>query len=1137
MTINVRLSSQRRERTSSEWLNTFAAGAPVHWLDVTPVESRDVPCTIRSLDVLAQVSGLFVQVTQTLVVRNPNHRPMSASFAIPLPDRAVVCGYALDIDDQMIEGVVVEQEKARVTFEAEQRRGADPGLVEAVRGNVYRTRVYPIMPGRTRRVMLRYVAPLMLTGSHAVLDLPMPAEHLNKRSLRVEVEMLDCPKPIVLGLGDIPFNDAQGQWIIEHEDLNITSGSPVRIALPQLPSSFARLERDGEGTLWFTASQEVAEATEEPEPRTFTSLTVLWDASGSHNVNTRSREMGWLHDLCYESSFESFRLVVFGDRVRMVEEFDSISDLLSELMMVPYDGGTNLAELARAVADLSQTDDEGAAYVLVTDGFDTLSGKPFELPADINILAVLSGTERDAETLRQACHGLVFDFDQAPKDADGFARALSLSNPNRLASVQGTGIADVCDASVPGVRHIVIGRLLGEQTTISLDGGKTSLVLDAADSREGATIARAWAARRVALLSPRANDFGDELLALGRRFGVVSPATSLLVLESLDQWLRHDIEPPESWKRMHDQWVRAKASEMRTSSEQRRKDMHRRALADDWSELLRWWECDYSEQRARLYAANSGGFCHHCGAQLIPGLPFCPDCGHRLSSVHAAEGAPDAERTEVIEVLAASSESPWDSFVEEDSSMADYVLEESSPRASEPRLMRAHAVESAPEPRAASESSDMLRRSIFSAPEEEESRTNPVRVSIGLWSPDAPYLKHLDMALDVGIDKARQQYLSERQRRANSPAFFLDCTNWFIAHDSEDFGLQVLSNLAELRIEDAALLRVMAWRLREAGRLEQALVTLRRVQHLRSEDAQSYRDMALVLSELARSAFEQGDEDAARSYATEAGELYRKLALTPWDRRPMAISLFAVEEYNVLRAWAQAQNWKHAPELPSLGTDLEGVLACDLRITLAWDADETDVDIHVTEPSGEEAYYANRHTYCGGRVSEDITDGYGPELYEIRRAEEGVYSIRAHYFASHQQSVFGPATCTLTVYTDWGRPGQTQQITSVRLDKERAMVPVGTASYGNAALEEPESTQESQGQLREQPVILPGMTVDEVREILGEPSDILLDDGRRYLKYAWTQEGGRTLAVHFTDGRVSRVLEQMPWGEETILAQ
>jgi hypothetical protein len=326
----------------------------------------------------------------------------------------------------------------------------------------------------------------------------------------------------------------------------------------------------------------------------------------------------------------------------------------------------------------------------------------------------------------------------------------------------------------------------------------------------------------------------------------------------------------------------------------------------------------------------------------------------------------------------------------------------------------------------------------------------------------------------------------------------------------------------------------MAWRLREAGELERALAILRRVLKLRCEDSQSHRDVALVLDELARRAYSDGDVAAARAYAQEAGELYRKIVFTPWQRRPQAVALFAVEEYNVLRAWADAQEWDVAPQLDSLGDGLDGVLACDLRVTLAWDADETDIDLHVTEPGGEEAYYAHRLTYAGGRVSEDITDGYGPELYEIRHAQDGDYVIRAHYYASHQQAVFGPASCTLTVYTDWGRPMQAQTITSTRLESAREMIHVGVASYGDAAAkdelgEDAANAHECARRLRK------GSDVAEVIAAFGEPAEggPVQPEGT----LAWDLGGGRKRVATFVDGKLERVVEQMTWGEELVVVQ
>ena len=56
---------------------------------------------------------------------------------------------------------------------------------------------------------------------------------------------------------------------------------------------------------------------------------------------------------------------------------------------------------------------------------------------------------------------------------------------------------------------------------------------------------------------------------------------------------------------------------------------------------------------------------------------------------------------------------------------------------------------------------------------------------------------------------------------------------------------------------------------------------------------------------------------------------------------------------------------------------------------------DTDVDVHVREPSGEEAYYGHRRTRLGGLVSRDFTRGYGPEEYMLRRALPGAYAVAA----------------------------------------------------------------------------------------------------------------------------------------------
>ncbi len=70
-----------------------------------------------------------------------------------------------------------------------------------------------------------------------------------------------------------------------------------------------------------------------------------------------------------------------------------------------------------------------------------------------------------------------------------------------------------------------------------------------------------------------------------------------------------------------------------------------------------------------------------------------------------------------------------------------------------------------------------------------------------------------------------------------------------------------------------------------------------------------------------------------------------------------------------------------------------------MKIVLMWDTNETDVDLHVYEPGGEECYYGNSKTKIGGSLDVDITNGYGPEVYTLASATKGTYKISAYYYS------------------------------------------------------------------------------------------------------------------------------------------
>ena len=113
-----------------------------------------------------------------------------------------------------------------------------------------------------------------------------------------------------------------------------------------------------------------------------------------------------------------------------------------------------------------------------------------------------------------------------------------------------------------------------------------------------------------------------------------------------------------------------------------------------------------------------------------------------------------------------------------------------------------------------------------------------------------------------------------------------------------------------------------------------------------------------------------------------------------WDGRFAGIEVLALVEANRVLAIVERERLSLRREV-ALDPRLHRALDLDLRIVLAWDTDMTDMDLWVTEPSGEKCYYSNALTAMGGHFSRDLRGGYGPEEYAVRRARAGSYLIQA----------------------------------------------------------------------------------------------------------------------------------------------
>jgi hypothetical protein len=169
--------------------------------------------------------------------------------------------------------------------------------------------------------------------------------------------------------------------------------------------------------------------------------------------------------------------------------------------------------------------------------------------------------------------------------------------------------------------------------------------------------------------------------------------------------------------------------------------------------------------------------------------------------------------------------------------------------------------------------------------------------------------------------------------------------------------------------------------------------------------------------------------DQARADLARAIMLLADVALRPWDGRFEGIELIALMELNRLVPRYRAAGGGEI----ALDPRLIALMPVDIRVVVEWNTDATDLDLWVDEPNGERAIYNNPRTAIGGRLSDDMTQGYGPEEYLLRRAPAGSYTVKANVYAADRINPNGASRITARLIRDWGTAEEREEVVDVEL--------------------------------------------------------------------------------------------------------
>jgi len=308
------------------------------------------------------------------------------------------------------------------------------------------------------------------------------------------------------------------------------------------------------------------------------------------------------------------------------------------------------------------------------------------------------------------------------------------------------------------------------------------------------------------------------------------------------------------------------------------------------------------------------------------------------------------------------------------------------------------------------------------------SRRPQAEIELKKWQSNAPYMTELKSKSDKELYTA---YLAIREQYKTTPSFFLEVASLFEERGLKEEALVILSNLAELEVENYRLLRVLGYRLKQLGYNEYAIEQFKTVLRLRPEEPQSYRDL--------------GTTYAQNQQYQEAVDILAKILERSWDSRFPEIEVIAAEEMN--QVIAEASRKKVALNLLNIDERLIYNMPVDIRIVLNWDTDNSDMDLWVTDPYGEKCYYKYRNTKTGGFMSRDFTGGYGPEEFLIKKAVKGKYNIQANYYGSREQTLVGPTTIYLDIYTYYATGKEKKETITLRLSQNKEVVNVGEVMF------------------------------------------------------------------------------------------
>ena len=971
--------------------------------EVKVVNQRNAnPMELRELSVDILVVGQTAITTMEMTFYNPNTRVMEGEFQFPLADGQQVSRFALDINGKMREGVVVDKALGRKAFEDIVRRGVDPGLLEKTEGNNFKARIYPMPAQGSRRVLIAFEQELRQKNGQDFYFLPIAsALQLQKFKLRTEVVSRLVKADIENSL-ELDFKQTRNSYISELSKDNYSLNKNIALTFPKVEKPQVLTATKGNSSYLY-GTMALGNTAQQPKnsPK---KLGILWDVSHSAAQADKEKAFAFLNDYFSHIQNTEVTLNTFSIHTSEAVNFEvkngNWQNLKAYLQTLKYDGATDGNAM-----NFSPKCDE---YLLFTDGIFNFGAKDFSVTEAVKqiktpITVINNSTIANTAKMQYLAGATGGNFIDLTTLSTAEAVKAACYTPFQLLGyeVKKGKVKDLYPekgTALSGETFTFAGKLLSDEATIVVSVGYPNKVVaqqeisfskdNATSQSEYALLRRIWAEKQIAHLQRIGAD-QKQIDAVGRQYGIVTEGNSLIVLETVSDYLRYRITPPKELLQEYQKYLQQEEEDKKESVKESLEE-----VIEQSADQTKWWQTYYPKKVKNT--KNDGSL---PSQYVVDGDTL--DVGYEL-----AEVAPIAARVAHKEERVAN--------VQDLSDKDSYQLEEVVVMDNAPQRKTTMV--------SAISSNAAMKRSESYSEDTPEAPTGSI--ALNAYNPDTPYLKVMEYADEA---KAVETYYKLKEEYGSTPSFYADVADYFFKKGNKEQAILVISNLAELGLDDPQLLRMLGYKLSSYGAKKEAVQVFRKVAELREEEPQSFRDLGLALA-----------DDAQYNEAVKT--LY-KVVTGMWSSRFGDVQLVTMNDINSLIARHKGINTSY------IDKRLLKKEPVDVRVVLSWDTDNCDMDLWVTDPKNEKCYYSNKLTYLGGKISEDVTQGYGPEEFMLKKAVKGKYKVQVDYFGTSSQKQLMPVSLRIIFYTHYGTPQQKQQETTVRLSNAKEVIEVGTFEF------------------------------------------------------------------------------------------